>query len=88
MLIVNRYSLVTVDILYWIPGYNNIVQEFLWQTCDLKPSYPRINKFLYFWKNEIDAIIKEVHLIDSSGIAWRNVFEINDIGKHGITDSN
>jgi uncharacterized protein Usg len=90
MLIINRYqyAIVTLDIIYWMPGYSNIVQEFVWQTQDLKPNYPRINKFLYFWKNEINAVIKEVHLIDSTGSSLRNVFEIGDIGTDGNTRFN
>ena len=81
MYVIPRYrdhSLITVNILYWIPDYHNLVQEFLWQTVDIKPTYPRVNKFLYFWHHEIDAVIKEVRLIDSTGANLRTAFQIYD----------
>jgi uncharacterized protein Usg len=60
------YSLVTVNVLYHIPDHRNLVQEFIWQTLDLSPRYPRVEKFLNYWRTEIDAIIKEVKLSDSN----------------------
>jgi uncharacterized protein Usg len=59
------YSLVTVNVLYQMPDYRNLVQEFVWQTLDLSPRYPRVERFLDYWRTEIDAIIKEVKLSDS-----------------------
>lgn len=55
-----RKSLVTVDILYYMPDYTDIIQEFMWQTNDYAPDLPRVHKFLNFWKSDIDAVIKEV----------------------------
>ena len=31
-MIIRKKSLVTVDILYWMPDYENILQQFIWQT--------------------------------------------------------
>ena len=53
-----RKSLVTVDILYYMPDYTDIIQEFMWQTNDYAPDLPRVHKFLNFWKSDIDAVIK------------------------------
>jgi uncharacterized protein Usg len=78
MLIGANQALITVDILYWMPNYNHILQEFLWQTIDIKPNYPRVNRFLYFWHHEIDAVIKEIRLMDSSGADMRAAFQLYD----------
>ena len=55
-----RKSLVTVDILYYMPDYTDIMQEFMWQTNDYAPYLPRGHKLLDLWKSDIDAVIKEV----------------------------
>ncbi len=64
-MIIQRKTLVTLQVLYWMPDYNNILQEFIWQTMDVVPELPRIHKFLNFWHDEIDAVISEVRLADS-----------------------
>lgn len=62
-------TLVTVNVLYYRPRYVHLVQTFTWQTDDLVPEYPRVKKFLTYWKKEIGAVIKEVSITDSqSGI--------------------
>lgn len=60
MRILQSPTLVTVNILYYRPMFVHLVQQFVWQTDDTIPEYPRVKKFLHFWKDEIDAIIKEV----------------------------
>lgn len=64
-MIIQRKTLVTLQVLYWMPDYNNILQEFIWQTMDVVPELPRIHKFLNFWHDEIDAVISEIRLADS-----------------------
>lgn len=59
------YSLVTVNVLYFMPDHRSLVNEFIWQTLDLKPQYPRVEQFLDHWRREIDAIIKEVLISDA-----------------------
>ena len=53
---------VTVQIYYWMPDYQDILQEFIWQTKDIVPEYPRVHNFLNFWHKEIDAVISEVYV--------------------------
>lgn len=55
-----RKHIVTLDVLYYMPDYSEIVQEFIWQTNDITPELPKVNKFLNYWKNNIEAVIKEV----------------------------
>lgn len=68
------YKVVTVQVYYFIPDYRSLINEFIWQTLDLRPRYPRIHRFLDFWRREIDAVIKEI-IISESAIPpiWRRV---------------
>ena len=52
--------LTTAEVLYYMPGHPSLLQSFLWQTLDEAPSYPRIHRFLEFWRREIDAVIHSV----------------------------
>ena len=70
-----RKRLVTLNILYWMPDYNNILQQFIWQTKDIVPEYPRVHKFLNFWHKEIDAVIAEVQIVDSQDTTYRPIKE-------------
>ena len=66
MLIVTRRKiLVTLNVYYWMPDYENILQQFIWQTMDVKPKYPRVHKFLDYWHNNIDAIVNEIQICES-----------------------
>ena len=65
MVIIKRKTLVTLNIFYWMPDYENILQQFVWQTIDVKPKYPRIYRFLDYWHNNIDAVMNEVVICDS-----------------------
>ena len=65
MYIIKRKTLITLNVYYWLPDYENLIQQFMWQTMDVKPKYPRVNKFLNYWHNNIDAIINEVQISES-----------------------
>ena len=65
MIILKRKILVTLNVYYWMPDYENILQQFIWQTMDIKPKYPRIHKFLDYWHNNIDAIVNEIEISES-----------------------
>jgi uncharacterized protein Usg len=41
----------------------------MWQTLDLAPQYPRIHRFLNFWRSEIDAVIHSVRLATGETLA-------------------
>jgi uncharacterized protein Usg len=73
------YSLVTINVIYFLPDHRSLVNEFMWQTCDLSPKYPRVKKFLDFWQREIDAVIKEVQLSDSIGLKPRYFRKVEEI---------
>ena len=65
LIVIRRKTLVTLNVFYWMPDYENILQQFIWQTMDVKPKYPRVHKFLDYWHNNIDAVVSEVVICDS-----------------------
>ncbi len=56
------WRLATAEVLYYMPDHPKLLQSFVWQTLDLAPAYPRIHKFLEYWRREIDAVIHSVRL--------------------------
>ncbi len=52
--------LTTAEVLYYMPAHPALLQSFLWQTLDVAPDFPRIQRFLEFWRREIDAAIHSV----------------------------
>jgi uncharacterized protein Usg len=52
--------LTTAEVLYYLPDHPVLLQRFLWQTLDLAPDYPRIHRFLDYWRLEIEAVIHSV----------------------------
>lgn len=63
------WRLATAEVLYYLPDHPSLLQSFLWQTLDLAPTYPRIHRFLDFWKREIDAVIHSVRLATGETLA-------------------
>jgi uncharacterized protein Usg len=54
--------LTTAEITYYMPDHPALLQEFLWQTLDEAPDFPRIHSFLDFWRRDIDAVIHSVRV--------------------------
>ena len=75
-MIIRKKSLVTVDILYWMPDYENNLQQFIWQTKDVVPDIPRVHKFLNYWNDNIDAVISEVKVADAIDNSYLPVKEV------------
>lgn len=63
------WRLATAEVLYYLPDHPSLLQSFVWQTLDLAPAYPRIHKFLDFWKREINAVIHSVQLASGETLA-------------------
>ncbi len=53
-------SLVTAHILYRMPDYLHLLQEFIWQDHDVAPGFPRLKEFLRFWHRELDGPLYHV----------------------------
>jgi uncharacterized protein Usg len=54
--------LTTAEVLYYMPDHPKVLQRFLWQTLDVAPEFPRVQRFLGFWRREIDAVIHSVQI--------------------------
>ncbi len=54
--------LTTAEVLYYLPDHPSVLQTFIWQTLDLAPRYPRIARFLDYWRREIDAAIHSIRV--------------------------
>lgn len=54
--------LTTAQVLYYMPDHPGLLQEFWWQTLDELPSFPRVHRFLNFWRAEVLAPIHSVTL--------------------------
>ena len=49
---IEGYGLTTANILYRLPDYRGVLQQYIWQEYDLAPRFPELNKFLDFWGRE------------------------------------
>ncbi len=76
------YSLVTVNVLYYMPDHRSILNEFIWQTMDIRPRYPRIEQFLDYWHREIDAVVKEVRVSDGECFVPSRYTNITEMFRH------
>ena len=63
----NGERLTTAEVLYFMPDHPSLLQSFLWQTLDVAPTFPKVHRFLNFWRREIDAVIHSV-TVSASGL--------------------
>ncbi len=61
-----NYRLTTARILYHMPDYEALLQEYIWQDYDLAPQFPTLSKFLDFWSREIDGKLHSVYVADTA----------------------
>ena len=76
------HRLTTAEVLYYIPDHPALLQSFTWQTLDLAPEFPRIHRFLDFWRREIDAVIHSVSvtasgLVTPAKLNWNTEVTLN-----------
>ena len=70
------YGLSTVQVHYYLPDHPSLIQQFLLQQYDLAPAFPELDRFLDYWRREIEAVLHSVrvahqHLIGPA--EWRAV---------------
>ena len=58
----DNFRLTTVEVTYRMPDYLSILQEFIWQTMDKPPEYPRVHVFLTYWEAHIEGPIYSVKI--------------------------
>lgn len=76
------WRMATAEVLYYMPDHPTLLQSFVWQTLDLAPRYPRIHKFLNFWRAEIDAVIHSVRLATGETLAPARINAIDLLIHH------
>ena len=54
------YRLATAEIIYRMPDHPAILQTFVWQHYDLAPEFPRLKKFLDYWREHIEGELHSV----------------------------
>ena len=77
-------KLVTIQIIYYMPDYRSVINEFVWQTHDTIPKYPRSERFIKYWHSDIDAVIKEAYLYHKNywgGTTYRDVTDVYEINQ-------
>jgi len=57
---VRGYRLTTAEIIYRLPDHPALLQSFIWQKFDLAPDFPELNKFLEFWRDNIEGKLHSV----------------------------
>ncbi len=75
-LMLKGYGLTTAEIFYRMPDYRNVLNTFVWQEYDLAPDYPKLYKFLDFWRSKIEGPLHSVRFVHRTLISpgtWRNV---------------
>ena len=67
--------LTSIKIIYSLPDYSNVLNEFWWQTMDVPPKYPRVKTFVDYWNDYIEGVIKglEVGHREDFRIEWKKV---------------
>ena len=56
------WSLATAEITYRLPDARNLLQTYLWQDYDQAPEFPRLRRFLDFWRRELEGPLHSVRL--------------------------
>jgi uncharacterized protein Usg len=54
------YGLTTASILYRMPDHPHLFQEFIWQDYDVYPNFPVLNRFITFWRREIEGALHSI----------------------------
>lgn len=71
--------LTSIKIIYHLPDYHNILNEFWWQTLDRPPHYPRMKTFVDYWNEYIEGVIRSLeigHRSEFGPIQWTNAIDI------------
>ena len=77
-MLIRTTQIVHLNILYYRPDYQSLIQQFVWSYDDLVPELRRTHQFLWYWKRNIDAVVREVKVgISKDSIqSYRSVDEI------------
>jgi len=54
------YGLTTAEILYRRPDHKWLLQTYVWQSYDLFPKFPELQRFLAFWVEKLEGPLHSV----------------------------
>ena len=60
------FSLTTAEILYRLPDHPVLVQTYVWQDYDLSPKFPKLIRFLEYWRQHLDGPLMSVRVASSA----------------------
>lgn len=61
-------TLLTAEVLYYMPDHRSILQSFMFQSLDAAPGFPRLAAFLDHWRREVQAVIHSIRIAHSQWI--------------------
>ncbi|MFP6757818.1 MAG: hypothetical protein VCC99_06310 [Alphaproteobacteria bacterium] len=67
------YRLTTAEILYRLPDHHTLLQTYVWQNYDLAPRYPVLERFLAYWRRELDGPLHSVRIASAPVFQPRSV---------------
>lgn len=67
------FRLTTVEIIYRMPDYPDVLLTFIWQDYDLPPDFPRLQGFLEFWTRSLDGKIHSVYIMSAPPLAFPKI---------------
>lgn len=76
---VEGYGLTTARILYGLPDHPSLLQSYVWQQYDLAPRFPVLNKFLDFWRRELEGRLHSVRVAHSGLIRPAEFKAVNGV---------
>ena len=73
---IDGYGLSTVQIHYFMPDHPSLLQMFVMQQYDIAPRFPELDRFLAYWRREIEAVLHSVRVAHHNLIGpaeWRAI---------------
>ena len=71
------YGLTTAKIFYRLPDHQRLLQTFVWQDYDLFPRFPQLQKFLDFWRRELEGPLHSVTVVHAQLIRPSEIRAVN-----------
>jgi uncharacterized protein Usg len=56
------WRMTTAELLYHMPDHPHVLQSYVWQKIDHAPEFPELNRFLDFWRREIEGPLHSVRV--------------------------
>ena len=73
------YGLTTANILYRRPDHPWLLQSYVWQSYDLCPNFPELNRFLAFWQESLEGVLHSVTVAHSRLVKPAEMRAVNGV---------